>query len=229
MQSEIIDLAKLKRAALVRFVFGFLFLGIILFTTAGTIRYWQAWLYLAVHFSSVALFLIYLIRKDPELLRPRMMAREREKIQKAVMLAVIPLYVALFIIPGLDRRYGWSIVPAWITITAVLTALSGYGLFVRVLLENRFAHRIVMIEKEQKLITTGPYAVVRHPMYSGAILTFVAAPVALGSFWGLIAIPGIIVSLLVRIHNEEKVLSRGLAGYDAYRRNVRWRIIPGIW
>jgi len=223
------NLTRLKGAALVRFVSGFLIMGLVLFTAAGTIQYWQAWLYLAIHFIAVALFLRFLIRRDPELLERRMRIREREKTQKAVVLFSIPLYLALFIIPGLNQRFAWSSVPVWLVVAAVLAALTGYGLYVRVLLENRFAQRIVEVEREQVLITTGPYAVVRHPMYSAVFLAFTATPVALGSFWGLVAIPGIIVCLLFRIHNEERILSRGLAGYVEYRRQVRWRIIPGIW
>ena len=223
------NLIGLKKAALVRFISGFLIMGIVLFAAAGTLQYWQAWLYLTVHFIAVALFLRFLIRKDPELLERRMKIREREKTQKAVILYSVPFYLALFIVPGLNQRFAWSSVPVWLIVAAVLAALTGYGLFVRVLLENRFAQRIVEIEREQTLINTGPYAVVRHPMYSAVFLAFTATPLALGSFWGLLAIPGIIVCLLFRIHNEEKVLSRGLAGYDEYRRQVRWRIIPGIW
>ncbi len=221
--------AKLKRAALVRFIAGFLVMGIILFTASGTLRYWQAWLYLMVHFIAVALFLGFLIRKDPELLERRMKIREREQTQKAVILVSTPFYLALFIVPGLDYRFGWSSVPVWLVAAGIIGALAGYGLFVRVLLENRFAQRIVAIEREQKLITTGPYAVVRHPMYSAVSLVFTATPLALGSFWGLCAIPGIIVCLVVRIRNEEKILSKGLAGYGEYRRKVRRRVVPGIW
>ena len=221
--------AKLKKAALVRFITGFLVMGGIFFTTAGTIRYWQAWLYLVVHFIAVALFLGFLIRKDPELLERRMKVREKEQAQKTVILISIPFYIALYIVPGLDYRFGWSSVPVWLVAAGIIGALAGYSLFVRVLLENRFAQRIVVIEREQKLITTGPYAVVRHPMYSAVSLVFTATPLALGSFWGLCAIPGIIVCLVVRIRNEEKILAQGLAGYDEYRRRVRRRVIPGIW
>jgi len=221
--------AKLKKAALIRFIAGFLVMGIIFFTAAGTLQYWQAWLYLTVHFMAVALFLGYLIRKDPELLERRMRIHEREQTQRAVVWISIPFYLALFIVPGLDYRFGWSSVPVWVVAAGIIAALAGYGLFVRVLLENRFAQRIVAIEKEQKLITTGPYAVVRHPMYSAVSLVFAATPLALGSFWGLCAIPGIIVCLVVRIINEEKILSQGLSGYDEYRRKVRQRVIPGIW
>jgi len=229
MTADSDSLARLKAAALVRFISGFLIMGILLFAAAGTLQYWQAWLYLTVHFIAVALFLRFLVRKDPELLKRRMKTQEREKTQKAIILISTPFYLALFIIPGLDYRFAWSSVPVWLVVAGIVVALAGYGLFVRVLLENRFAQRIVVIEREQKLITTGPYSIVRHPMYSAVFLTFTATPLALGSFWGLFAIPGIIVCLVIRIRNEEKVLSQGLAGYDEYRCQVRRRIIPGIW
>jgi protein-S-isoprenylcysteine O-methyltransferase Ste14 len=229
MSAKTIDLGKLKRVILFRFLSGSLILGALLFGSAGTLRYWEGWLYLAVILTAVTAFIRFMIRKDPEALERRMRSRERETYQKALMIIATPVYTSLYIVPPLDHRFGWSTVPVWLVVVGDLASLAGYLLFVRVMLENRFASRVVEIEAEQKLITTGPYAIIRHPMYSAGVLMCSATPLGLGSFWGLLTVPGILAVYVARIIGEEKFLVKGLAGYEDYTQKVRRRLIPGIW
>ncbi len=217
------------RTAVTRFTLGLIVCGAVLFGVAGTFRYWQAGATLGALFVPLFVVLFTMARKAPDLLERRMRTREPEGAQKAIVLLATPFYLAVFVVPALDRRFGWSSVPAGIAVAAEALVLAGYLLTVRVLWENRFAARTVAVDAGQRVIATGPYSVVRHPMYSASILMFSAMPPALGSWWGLLGVVGIVAGLSVRAVNEESVLSRDLPGYDEYRRKVRFRIVPGIW
>jgi protein-S-isoprenylcysteine O-methyltransferase Ste14 len=208
---------------------GFLILFALIFVSAGTIHFWQGWLFcVSFSFSTVATG-VYLMRRDPALLErrmrfgPRAESRPRQKIIVAVIFA---MFAALLIVPGLDHRFGWSQVPAAIVVLANLLIIAAFGFFLVVLRENTFAASTITVEAGQRVISTGPYAHVRHPMYAGAALLIFAMPIALGSFWGMLPAALAIPVLIARILDEERTLSAELPGYDDYCRAVPYRLVP---
>ena len=207
----------------------FLLLGLLFFLPAGTWAYWQAWMWLVTITLLMLVTLRYLIKNDPALLERRMRMRERQSQQQKVILVSGIFLVLSFLLPGLDIRYGWSNMPAWVAILANLIVIVGYLLVVWVFRTNSYTSRIVEVESGQKVITTGPYAIVRHPMYVGAFLTYAFTPLALGSYWAFI--PGVIILpvLIFRILDEEKLLLHDLPGYREYTQKVKNRLLPGIW
>jgi protein-S-isoprenylcysteine O-methyltransferase Ste14 len=224
-----VDKATLKRTIALRLVFALLILGLMFFWPAGTLRYWQAWTYLAILFIPMLGVLVYFSKRDPELLERRMRAKEKERRQIIITSLGTPVFLGIYLLPGFDRRYGWSSVPLIVVIAADILVLAGYALFVRVLKENSYASRIVEVEEKQKVITTGPYALVRHPMYLAIMIMYVLTPLALGSYWAVLPALSLILVLVARIRNEEKVLVEKLVGYGEYVQRVRFRLIPGIW
>jgi protein-S-isoprenylcysteine O-methyltransferase Ste14 len=213
----------------VRFIPGFFVLGGMFFLPAGTFAYWEAWTYIAVLFIPMFFVFIYLIKNEPELLARRLKMKEKEAEQSLIIkLSYIPFLIA-FLLPGFDKRFGWSNVPVVVIIISDILVLLGYGIFFLVLKENPYASRIVEVEPEQTVITSGPYAKVRHPMYSGVLLLYIFSPLALGSYWAIIPTIFIIPVILARILNEEKILARDLKGYKEYMQKTRYRLIPGIW
>ncbi len=219
----------LLRTALARFGSGLLILALVFFLTAGTMRYWQAWMVLATLFIPMIILLVYLLASAPDLLERRLRGREKEVEQRKILrLSLVFLFLSLFL-PGLDIRFGWSSVPWQVAVLADVLVLLGYGIFARVLLENRFASRTVQVDEGQTVITTGPYTHVRHPMYTGVILMYLMIPLALGSYWAVIPALGMIPAIVARINNEEEVMVRELRGYAEYRITVRYRLIPGVW
>jgi protein-S-isoprenylcysteine O-methyltransferase Ste14 len=221
--------SKLIRLVVFRYVLGIVVLGLIFFLSAGTIRYWHAWVFLAILFIPMFFVLLYLVKYDPALLERRMRTKEKEVPQKLVIkLSTIP-FLAAFLIPGLDYRFGWSSVPFVVIIAADIMVFCGYIFFFLVLRENSYASRVVEVDKEQKVISTGPYAYTRHPLYLAVLTIYLFGPLALGSFWALIAMIPLPFVLILRIKNEENLLKRELAGYDEYTAEVRYRLIPGIW
>jgi protein-S-isoprenylcysteine O-methyltransferase Ste14 len=204
-------------------------LAAVLFLPAGTLSYWQAWVYLAIIFIPVLIVLAYLIKNDPILLERRLRMRETEAQQKLIIKLSYIWFLIAFLLPGLDKRFGWSSVPIVVVLVADVLVLSGYGLFVLVLRENRYASRIIEVERQQEVITTGPYALVRHPMYLGVSLMYVLSPLALGSYWGMPPAALLIVLLVARIRNEESVLLSDLKGYREYTEKTRYRLLPGVW
>lgn len=220
---------ELTQKALGRVLAGLLILGAMFFLPAGTIYYWQAWVYLAVLFIPMLIFLLYLIRHEPDLLERRLRMKEREAEQKLIIKLSTLYFLGIYLVPGFDQRYGWSDVPVPVVLMADLIVLLGYGLFVLVLKENRYASRIVEVEAQQQVITTGPYSWVRHPLYLAVALMYIFSPLALGSYWAMLPTILLLVLLVARIQNEEKVLLRELAGYEAYRQETKYRLIPGVW
>lgn len=222
------------KSKLIKLIAGRLMIGIpiligLLFLPAGTWAYREAWFYLLTLLIPMSLILVYFLKKDPALLIRRMKTGEKEPTQKLIVrLALIPFLLA-FILPGLDHRFGWSSVPDPVVAVATVCILLGYLLFFLVLKENRFASRVIEVVNEQRVIQSGPYRLIRHPMYLGAILIYVASPVALGSYWALLPAVGIIPVLMARIVNEEQVLTRELRGYQEYKEITRYRLLPGIW
>jgi len=202
---------------------------LILFLPAGTFAYWEAWIYLAILLIPMSIVMIYFLKKNPEFLARRMKLKEKEGEQKIIVkLALIPFLVA-FILPGIDKRLGWSNVPILIIVAAEILVCVGYIFVVLVFKENQFASRVIEVVKGQKVIQSGPYRIVRHPMYLGSILMYVASPLALGSYWAIIPALFIIPILVARILNEESVLTKELEGYSEYKQKTRYRLIPGIW
>jgi protein-S-isoprenylcysteine O-methyltransferase Ste14 len=212
-----------------RLIMGIPALLLILFLPAGTVAYWEAWIYLAILLIPMSIIMLYFLKKSPEFLVRRMKLKEKEAEQKIlVKLALIPFLLA-FILPGIDKRFGWSNVPILIIVVAEILVCIGYIFVILVFKENQFASRIIEVEKGQKVIQSGPYRFVRHPMYLGTIIMYFASPLALGSYWAIIPAIFIIPILIVRIINEEKVLTKELEGYSEYKLTTRFRLIPGIW
>jgi protein-S-isoprenylcysteine O-methyltransferase Ste14 len=213
----------------VRGLLAILILCAVFFIPAGTVAYWQAWVYLGILVVMASSELSYLARNSPELLERRMRTREKVSVQRRViMLSYVPSIVT-FLLPGFDRRWGWSSVPLPVVVAADIVVVLGYGLFVLVLKENRHASRVVEVEQGQQVARSGPYAFVRHPMYLAVILTYMASPLALGSYWALIPAAFVVPTLVARILNEEKVLERELNGYREYMQVTRYRLLPGVW
>jgi protein-S-isoprenylcysteine O-methyltransferase Ste14 len=219
----------LFKKVMVRLAMAIFLLGAVFFIPAGTWRYWEAWVYMAVLIIPATLTMLYLLRKAPDVLERRMRMREKESEQKLIIKLTFPLFIVAFILPGLGRRFGWSGVPAPAVIVADVLLLLGYLLFIRVLLENRYASRIIEVEQEQKVITTGPYAIVRHPLYVSALLIYGSSPIALGSYWAMIPMVFLAYLIIARIRNEEKVLAQELKGYREYMQKTKYRLIPGLW
>ena len=224
-----VDIGRLKKTVAVRILLFIVIMGLMFFWPAGTFRYWQAWTYMALLYVPMLFVMVWLFRNDPELLERRMRAKEKERRQKTIIAAASLVYLGVYLLPGFDRRYGWSSVPVFVVIIADILVLAGYGIFVRVLKENRYASRIVEVEEKQEVIMTGPYALARHPMYLAIMIMYVFAPLALGSYWAVLPALSLIFVLVARIKNEEKVLTEELPGYREYLQRVRFRLIPGIW
>jgi len=206
-------------------------IGLVLFLCAGAINYWQGWVYLAV--VGVASVLLTLsMMKDPVLLQGRATggpSAEQRPIQRVIVLSMgVPL-IAAFILPGLDHRFGWSSVPSWLSIGGDILIAVSLWLVYLVFQENSFGAATVEITRDQKVVSTGPYAVVRNPMYSCAAIFFVAMAFALGSYWDLIPAVLLTLGFVWRLSDEETFLAQHLPGYKEYRAKVRWRLIPGIF
>jgi protein-S-isoprenylcysteine O-methyltransferase Ste14 len=204
----------------------------LIFIPAGTFDYWQAWLFLAVFFGSSLAITLYLMKYDRSLLQRRMQggpAAEKEKTQKIVMSLVSVAFVALLVVPALDHRFHWSNMPPLVVLTGdALIALSYFAIFL-VFRENSFSSATVEIDPEQKVVSTGSYALVRHPMYAGGLLIFVGGHLALGSWWGLLVTVLLFPALLWRLLDEEQFLAKKLPGYAAYMSKVRYRLVPFVW
>ena len=220
---------ELIKMVFVRFLGAVLVLSAMFFLPAGTLAYWEAWGYLAILFIPMLFVLFYLLKNDPGLLARRMKTREREAEQKLIIkLSFIPFLLA-FLLPGFDKRFGWSNVPVGMVVMADILVLLGYGIVFLVFRENRYASRVVEVEQEQTVISSGPYAMIRHPMYLGSLLLYILSPLALGSYWAMIPAILIIPVIIARIRNEESVLARDLSGYQEYMQKTRYRLIPGMW
>lgn len=223
------SLNDLKKLVITRVSIFILTFAALLFLPAGNLAYWEAWMYLATILIPAIFVFDYLLKNNPELLERRMRLREKEPQQKWVIFFSYLYLLVSFTFPGFDKRFGWSQFPFWVSIIADLIVLLGYGMFVLVLKENSYLSRIIEVDKEQTVISTGPYAVVRHPMYVGVILMYTFSPLTLGSVWGMIPAVFIVPILIGRILNEEAVLMKGLKGYTEYMQKVRYRILPGVW
>jgi protein-S-isoprenylcysteine O-methyltransferase Ste14 len=206
-------------------------IALALFVPAGTPAYWQAWAYLGIS-SVTSVLLALVIVKDPILLASRTRGGpsvEKRPVQKLIVACVAIIGIAAFVVPGLDRRFGWSSVPSWLCVAGDIVILVSMWMVGRVFKANSFGSATVEVVEGQKVISTGPYALVRHPMYSSAALYFVGLSLALGSYWGLVAAGLTILTLVWRLFDEEALLARELPGYAEYCGEVRWHLIPGVF
>ena len=223
------DLKSFRRMAITRFAGLFIILGFMFFLPAWTFKYWQAWVYMLILVVPMFFIIRYLYKNDPELLKRRLRMKERQKTQRLIQIVMGPFFLLAFIIPGFDYRWHWSTVPLIVVIISEVLVLLSYLFIGLVFKTNSYASRIVEVEKGQKVITTGPYAIVRHPMYLGVLIMYVFSPLALGSYWALIPMSLIIPILFARIKEEEKELLQNLAGYKEYLTKTRYRLLPGVW
>ena len=221
--------AKPILLAILRLVVGFPIIGLLFFWPAGTFDYWQAWLWMAVLFLPLMGMFLYLVKRDPALLERRVRTGEQRPEQRRIIAVSALFLILIFLLPGFDKRYGWSSVPVWLVIVADLIILAGFALNFLVIRVNTYASRVVEIQEGQQVITSGPYALVRHPMYLSIILILLATPVALGSYWGVIPTIAYLPLLAARAKNEEELVVNDLAGYREYMEKTRYRLFPGIW
>jgi len=219
----------LLKNMIIKFSFVPLFIGMFTLLPAGTMNYWQVYAYFGVILIPMLFVLRYFLKNDPRFLERRSRMAEKEKEQKLIQWINLPIFISAFIIPGLDRRFGWSDVPVEVIIITDAVILGGYLIIFLVFRQNSYASRIIEINIGQKVITTGLYSLVRHPMYLGVLIMYLPTPLALGSYWGLIPMAFLPVSLVFRILNEEKVLSENLEGYNEYCLTTKYRLIPHIW
>jgi len=221
--------AKLFVQALVKFFSGLILMGLILFLPAGTFKYWQGWILIGILFVPMFVAGLILMKKNPELLKKRLNAKEEEKEQKIVILLSGIMFLAAFIVAGLNFRFSWIVLPMWATYIATAVFLGAYALYAEVLRENEYLSRTIEVQKDQKVVDTGLYGVVRHPMYMTTLLLFLAMPMVLGSVISFAIMLLYVPIIVMRIRNEEKVLAKGLPGYEEYMKKVKYRIIPFIW
>ncbi len=229
MDSQRMSNSALIRTAVVRIVLLGVFMVLLLFLPAGTFRYWQAWGFLAILFIPVLFVGTYIYKNNKELFERRMRGGEKESRQKVIIFFSWIYLVSGFVLAGLDHRFGWSQVPIWLVVLSYAIILAGYGIVFWVFRTNTFASRIIEVNQGQRVIDTGLYGVVRHPMYLGCMIMYLFFPLGLGSYWALIPGTLIIPILVGRILNEETVLQRDLPGYSDYLKKVRFHLIPGIW
>ena len=215
--------------ALTKFLVGLLLVGLLLFLPAGTFGYWQAWLFIGILFIPMFIAGIWLMWKQPELLRKRLRAKEEQGEQKWVVALSGLLFIAMFIVAGLNFRFGWLLLPDWTTYVATGIFLLGYALYAEVMRENVWLSRTVEVQENQRVIDTGLYGLVRHPMYSATLLLFLSMPLVLNSVWSFALMLLYIPIIVKRIRNEEVVLEQELKGYTEYKQRVRYRLIPYIW
>lgn len=221
---------KLLLKALAKCVTGLLCLGAVLFLPAGTLHYPGAWLLIAILFIPMVFLGVILYVKAPELLKKRLNSKEENKDQKTIIALSSALFAAMFVLAGLDFRFGWSHLPTWMVIAAAVIFLIGYGLYAEVMRENAYLSRTVEVQEGQTVIDTGLYGVVRNPMYFATVLLFLAMPLVLGSLCAfLLMLAGYFPIIAWRIRDEEKTLAEGLPGYRDYMAKVKYRLFPLIW
>lgn len=215
--------------AFTKVVLGMGLLGLLVFLPAGSFDYWQGWLMLGVLFVPMAIAGIVMMAKAPELLRKRLNVKEKEAEQKTVVALSGLLFVAAFILAGLNWRFGWCVLPDWAVWTASGIFLVSYLLYAEVMRENAFLSRTIEVQEGQNVVDTGLYGIVRHPMYMATVILFLSMPLVLASPVSFIVMLAYIPVIVKRIRNEEYVLTEGLDGYEAYKQKVRYKLIPFIW
>ena len=220
---------SLLTQALIKLVSGLLLICILIFLPAGSFSFWQGWLFIGILFIPMLIAGVILMRKNPDLLRKRLDAKEKESEQRTVVAMSGFLFLAAFIIAGLNWRFGWWLIPDWAVWVAAGMFLCSYVLYADVLRENTYLSRTIEVQKGQKVIDTGLYGIVRHPMYMATIILFLSMQLVLASPISFFIMLGYIPVIAKRINNEEHVLEEGLDGYKEYKEKVKNKVIPGIW
>ena len=220
---------QLFSQAIVKFLSGLLIVGLLLFLTAGTLAYGQAWLLIGILFIPMFIAGLVMMKKSPELLRKRLDAKEKQSEQKAVVALSALMFLAAFIMAGLNFRFKWIALPDWVSWAASVVFLLAYALYAEVLRENVWLSRTVEVQENQQVIDTGLYGIVRHPMYMSTLLLFLSMPLVLSSVLSFVIMLAYIPIIAKRIRNEEKVLESGLEGYTEYKKRVRYKVIPFVW
>jgi protein-S-isoprenylcysteine O-methyltransferase Ste14 len=225
-------MSKLYVKAIRSAIFGIIAFAALIFVPAGTLNYWQGWAFLTTFIFSTLIITVYLARNDPKLLERRISAgpqAEKEPAQKVIAALIIFLFAALLVFSALDWRFKWSPVPPWVSIAGDLLIFLSYLFFIWVFRENSYGASTIQVTEDQKVVSTGPYAIVRHPMYAGALVMLAGIPLALGSWWGLFFFFPTMPILVWRLLDEERFLHKNLPGYTEYTRKVRYRLIPFVW
>ncbi len=220
---------KLLINALIKFVMGLVLVGVLLFLPAGTFHFVYAWLFIGLLFIPMLILGAVLLIKAPALLEKRLNGKEEERTQKGAVALSGLLFIAGFVVAGLDWRFCWSHMPASITIIASVILLLAYALYAEVMRENSYLSRTIEVQENQKVVDTGLYGIVRHPMYAVTLWLFLAIPIVLGSWWSFLCFLPYIAVIIIRIDNEEKVLETNLSGYSAYKKKVKYKLIPFIY
>lgn len=220
---------KLSLQALTKTIMGFVFICVLLFLPAGTFRYWNAWLFLAVLFIPMIILGIVMLFKSPDLLKKRLDAKEKEGEQKWVVALSGIMFMAAFVVAALNFRFSWHSLPDFVIWISVAMFLFSYLMYAEVIRENAFLSRTIEVQENQKVIDTGLYGIVRHPMYFATIILFLSIPLILGSLISFFIMLAYIPIIAIRINNEERVLEKGLKGYKEYKQKVRYKLIPFIW
>ena len=221
--------SRLLAQGLLKMLSGMLIVGLVLFLPAGSWNYFNGWLFCGLLFLPMLVLGALLLWKAPALLEKRLNTKEQEKAQMAVVAVSSLLFLAAFVAAGLDFRFGWTHVPIWLVCMAAVLQLAAYGLYAEVMRENAWLSRTVEVQENQKVIDTGLYGIIRHPMYTSTVLLFLSMPLVLGSWVSFAIMLLYPVVIVFRIRNEEQVLEAGLAGYREYKQRVRYRLLPFIW
>lgn len=220
---------KLLINALTKFICGLIMVGLLIFLPAGTLHYPNGWLLIGLLFGPMLIAGFVMFFKSPDFLAKRLDAKEKQKTQKGVLGFSALMFVAGFVVAGLDFRFGWSYMPLPVTVTSSALFLTAYILYAEVMRENAYLSRTIKVEEGQKVVDTGLYGIVRHPMYSATVLLFFMMPVVLGSWYAMIPFALYPVIIIIRLQDEEKLLARELPGYTEYQKKVKYRLIPFIW
>ena len=220
---------KLFIEALTKFACGLLLVGLLIFLPAGTLCYTHGWLFIGLLFVPMLIAGFIMMTKSPDFLTMRLDAKEKQATQKGVLAFSGLMFIAGFVVAGLDFRFGWSAMPSWVVITASVLFLVAYALYAEVMRENAYLSRTIKVEEGQTVVDTGLYGIVRHPMYAVTILLFLMIPLVLGSWYALIAFAFYPAIIIVRLKDEEALLTRELPGYEDYKKKVKFRLIPFIW
>lgn len=216
-------------SALTKFLAGLVVMGLVLFLPAGTFQFINGWLFLGLLFVPMLALGAVLFLKAPALLEKRLKSKEKENTQKGVVAVSGLMFVGAFVLAGLDYRFGWTKIPIWLVVASAIILLASYAMYAEVMRENAYLSRTVEVQENQKVIDTGLYGIIRHPMYTATIFLFLAIPLVLGSWISFAVMLLYPVAIIARIGNEEKVLEEGLQGYTEYKKKVKYRLIPFVW
>ena len=220
---------KLLANALTKFTCGLLLVGLLIFLPAGTLCFYKGWLFIGLMFVPMLIAGFVMLFKSPDFLAKRLDVKEKQATQKGVVALSGLMFIAGFVVAGLDFRFSWSTMPTWVVVVASVLFLTAYGLYAEVMRENAYLSRTIKVEEGQTVVDTGLYGIVRHPMYMATILLFLMIPIVLGSWYALIVFAFYPAIIVVRLKDEEDLLTRELPGYIAYKEKVKYRIIPFVW